>query len=93
MTMRAKIARAIEDSLNLMISDAIRNAGEGTGPYPSDWIDAADAVLDAMRDPTEGMTEAGMNAGPELDGDFFESETTAVWQAMIDEVLNEEPTP
>lgn len=58
------------------------------------------AVLQAIREPSEGMLEAGMDAswpGEEAvyddEHDSLESATRAGWHAMIDAALNECATP
>ncbi len=51
------------------------------------------AVLAAIREPSEGMKDAGSEAMLEHGVDIFldSRETVAMWQAMIDAALGETP--
>lgn len=87
MTMREKIARAI--CKDTFITDDLWEM----------YLSAADAVLDAMRDPTKEMVEAGgvelenaidTSTWSDCDGNRYSETTiisgyqTNIWQAMID---------
>lgn len=59
--------------------------------YTSDYTALARAAIEAMREPTEGMTNAAFNI--ELwDQPINEHCAQDVWQTMIDAAL-QEPTP
>ncbi|OAM78209.1 hypothetical protein [Devosia elaeis] len=79
MNMREKIAKALHD-FDYPKGDWHRlNSGQGS--YHQDkYRVKADAVLDALAEPTEGMLEAGV-LDVKADVSFFEVEET--YQAMI----------
>lgn len=70
MLMRERIARAIcrANCPASMSEDAKACQAEGAWDM---WLPEADAVLDAMREPTKEMLEAGMTAADDaLDSDY-----------------------
>lgn len=92
-TMREKMARRMADSFGLPYDGVPEDkhewlaiwqktgkiAGEANGPFKSDYRDMADAALDALMEPTEGMLrEAGMGATCSTEDIAF------MWVAMID---------
>jgi hypothetical protein len=97
--MKGRIARAIYDVENRWIA----------GNFPPDWkprpfeelqaheqrlhYDYADAVLKAMREPTEGMCRAGVDTGEVSNNEFYvrPSHMLGIWQAMIDAALTHTP--
>lgn len=80
MTMRERIARVAYDEAFPQVAWEI--AGDHRQQF---FLDQADAVLAAMREPTEAMVTAGYDVGYSPDplpcGD--------VWKAMIDAAISE----
>lgn len=72
--MVGKVARAI----------ARKNTGSGIN-WPS-FVEEARAAIEAMREPTEAMVDAGV-LDVKADVSFFDVNET--WQAMIDAALSE----
>ena len=58
--------------------------GRGT-QYWRDYVPDARAVLTAIRDPSEGMADAGSKAAA-----YHGEDGRPVWQAMIDAALSED---
>lgn len=77
-TMKERIARAICKDMTGDVHD-----------YEL-YRDTADAVLAAMREPTEEMVKAGDLPG--WDGDVTVDLSREVWQAMIDAAITEGKT-
>jgi len=75
-----KIANRNSDDMIERVARAI--AEQNHGSTWDEWIDEARAAIEAMREPTEAM----INAGDRTDHDV---EATMVWRAMIDEALGE----
>jgi hypothetical protein len=81
MTMREKIARAA--------CEAGHHASwpEGTSYTNRDeqraWFKIADAVLDALMEPTEGMVKAGVDADEQLEWAASDAAVPEVFKAMI----------
>lgn len=78
MTMREAMARAI--GIGIDIADPM----VGEVVEERDLFAAADAVLAAMREPTEAMVEAGQNAMPAAAGYDLPGDCPRVWHAMLD---------
>jgi hypothetical protein len=55
-----------------------------SGGKPFSWENAARAAIEALRQPTEEMIEAGDMV---LDSEYFSGEPVDVWRAMIDATL------
>ena len=95
MTMRDTIARAIADhrepesaTFREIFVMLLAKAGS---TQPADrmdtlFLDLADAVLAAMREPDEAMVEAGRDPFFDMDSEDVGSRPVlaAIWQAMID---------
>ena len=88
MTMIEKLARAV----------TVARALPGSKPGRTSDVDrrVARAVLTALREPDEGMVEAGMRAPvthPSADNTLSRHErvTTSIFQSMIDHILQEAP--
>ena len=79
MTMVERVAVAICRALG----DDPDREGERLTAYD----DAARAAIEAMRDPTPEMLEAGGRKGG-FDGYWVEDNTAAIWAAMIDTALD-----
>jgi hypothetical protein len=82
-SMREKIARALAaDAFQRQASDAEKRRGPSV--FLEGWwkhyLDTADAVLDALMEPTPAMIGVG-------EGEIFDS--VAMWQAMISAAKNE----
>lgn len=73
------------DSDEIETREHLRYAFPGAGHF--DLLAIARVVLTAIREPSEGMAAAGFHVSMEA-GEGFADET-AVWQAMIDGLLNE----
>ena len=56
--------------------------------YKAFWRAAARAAIEAMREPTEAMQEAGLIQMPPLASNELAHVTEPVWQAMIDAALS-----
>lgn len=78
--MREKIARAIREHHRTHVRQPART-NETRRTFHQGDKEAADAVLAAMREPTEAMLAAGLKADNERGGAVDELD---VWQAMID---------
>lgn len=83
MNMREKIARAVAATTHIT-------------PFERLWaseqrhlLETADLILDAMRDPTDAMTQAGEDAITYHPDDIIKNQADPCWQAMIDAALNE----
>jgi hypothetical protein len=79
MTMREKIAR-------IMISGNSPELWESLAPESKHfWLERADAVFDALAEPTEGMANAGANSirrfNPDYDRDY--DAAADLFKAMI----------
>lgn len=88
--MLERCARAAEDAL----ADAlVLLCQTGDGPYPHDFENVARAVLEALREPTPQMTEAGEyddNSPPGECGRYITEDMGAdVWRRMIDTALKD----
>lgn len=59
---------------------------QGSGDWQQ-FVEPAQAMLRALRDPSDGMLEAGSNGMPDW-GDL-----PAGWRAMIDHAIGEEAKP
>lgn len=80
----------IERACLLEIEHAVEYAEEsGMDPYLI-AKKVARAAVEAMREPTQAMREAGGSELP-LDEDFWEAASDC-WSAMIDSILNEKPS-
>lgn len=75
MTMREKIARAMDEKRKELIAQ----------PLARIWPDLADAALSAMREPTPQMAEAGCRATLPYD----EGDAARAYRAMIDAAIGE----
>jgi hypothetical protein len=83
-----------------MPTDAFTRAVEGLKEL--DWLSESSdrrraeivrAVLGAVREPTDPMDNAGVEAASNhFDGWVDEGQTRAVWQAMIDAILIRDPS-
>ena len=73
-----------------MIEKAARAIALDVGDSPDldwkDWVSEARAVLEAIREPSASMIEAGFHAREY--GMTIAEGSIATWQAMIDEILN-----
>jgi hypothetical protein len=78
--MREKIARALF-RIELPETATWESA---TGLMKDGFLAAADAVLDAMREPTDNMIEVGFDVS--LDGKEWGKQTDicGIWRAMLD---------
>ena len=88
MNMREKIARALAEEAGAPPWEEMQSR------WRACYLGNADAVLDAMREPDEGMLDAGTSAlWPPLPGAGWlpGSKSVEVWQAMINAAL--EPPP
>lgn len=88
MSMREKIARAIcapilweFDGHPLRETPAWEQQSEKDRQK---LLAIADAVLDAMRDPTDGMHKVGVEKDEELEWLQPDRAVTQIWEAMID---------
>lgn len=54
-----------------------------------DWLDAAKAVLETVREPSEGQIEVGIDLLTERGCNPLAGDAEAVWAAMIDAALSE----
>lgn len=72
--------------------DAFSEAGRRL-PRPMDaheqamWSAAVRAALEALREPSDAMVEAGLESGPMYD-DSIAYALPGIWQAMIDAALS-----
>ena len=91
-TMKERIARAIlkrrfyDCEPDMYGRDLERFFAEHEDGLMVEAQDEADAVLDAMREPTERMIEGGVTADH---GGTLGSRTIKCWQAMIDAAISE----
>lgn len=92
MNMREKIARALWDSREARMPKFTRRDPDDMDRTTGAWqivMDDADAVLEAMREPTEGMMAAAKGAlnlhdlRPDYASNSHEAATDC-WQVMID---------
>ena len=97
MTMKERIARALckasadtwrSPPYNQLHTDSLNNH----------WRHKAEAVLDALREPTEGMKDAGRYKMDDLGLSVFDGlypvdgdDAAGIWQAMIDAAKSETP--
>ena len=105
-TMRERIARAIdtvafENWKRRYDNEMARTGDEGEAKATADYWDErqsafrrADAVLAAMREPTEQMlVDAGVMSGYGVEDDelsYADHDHTEWWQAMIDAAISED---
>ncbi|APL94125.1 hypothetical protein [Sphingobium indicum] len=98
MSMAEKVARLIAEELGDNYDSAFENKSEWTQsrggepfrninmPYKGEYLEAARAVLKALREPTPAMVEAVERAA-RLGGIWS---AKSAWQAMIDAALDGE---
>lgn len=60
-------------------------------PTQADWDECARAALQAMREPTEAMLEAGLDSGfwGSIEGSDADATESKCWRAMIEAALSE----
>lgn len=96
-----RVARAIATELGADLDTAFADKTEWTNmrgtdaagrwrdinePFKSDYLAAARAAIEAMREPTGGMLKAGFK---NTLNDAFDTEVSYIWQAMIDAALGD----
>ena len=93
MTMLEKVAKALyahNSSLSNISSPSWDDAKIVAFNFESYWIEAARAAINAMREPSTEMLDAGWNAAwPE--GSKFTRPPLYVWEDMISAALDEPP--
>lgn len=101
MKMRERMARAMMDN-ELGDGSFDEAAWRGAEAERQVWLSHADAALDAMREPTEAMCDAGVdridantrcdvsNSWLSVDVEIDDEAPQECWQAMIDAARNEE---
>jgi len=97
-----RVARAIATELGANLDTAFADKTEWTNmrgtdaagrwrdinePFKSDYLAAARAAIQAMREPSDGMVEAGWRAKEY--GMTLEESVAATWPAMITAALGE----
>ena len=92
MPMRERIARAAYASHFHCSEDEWSNGGLPPSSRER-YLRIADAVLAAMREPTEAMLDAACEVGPDTPyGGFGCDDATTIFQAMIDAAISEGKT-
>jgi len=73
---------------------AIATVGDGNDEGWRNYLPEARAALLAIREPDEGMQNAGVEAASNIFGGWAdEGQVIAYHHAMIDAILNQEPRP
>ncbi len=70
-----------QSDFNMLSWSALSEEGK------DEWRSDARAVIEAMREPTNSMMEAGSFAMPIVEGYSMPDDEKNVWQAMIDAAL------
>lgn len=79
--MREKIARAMYERIMVRVSHGARSQVDDVWvnqkpEYQADWLAAADAALDALLEPTEGMRSAAKF-------DYGHDAPCGAWESMV----------
>lgn len=84
-----KVARAIVGAMYHPQPDMSGDIWKAVSPrHRRDATDAARAAIEAMREPTEAMKDAGSYFDHDGDGGISAYEAADVWSGMIDAALN-----
>lgn len=83
-----QVARAIAKAQGFDGDQLLDFAGDWPDNFEFDWVELAKAAIQAMREPTEAMIEAGRYV-EDGSGDYSIGKDPAinVWQFMIDAAL------
>lgn len=92
-TMKERLARAMCDGNWDAKNFNETPSGETPEEQREYWIGKAEAVLDALYEPSEGMLAAGCEIGPDTNmGPFDYDSALDVFKAMIDHIRSEDKT-
>lgn len=99
MSMIERVARAISQHVGPFAFDDLprdrpemknrQRAGEDVFDTQAEMLETARAAIEAMREPSEAMFEAGGEAPLNMDRDVGRGPAGRVWSGMIDAALSE----
>lgn len=89
MTMREKIARAMEAAADNWLAGEAKDGMRWNGMADVPLEILADAALSAMREPSDAMVEAGCDCGENIGFEIAISECRTICRAMIDAAIQE----
>lgn len=88
MEMVEKVARAIAAEMGTDWGGPLGESDLSFLPYKARYMSMARAAIEAMREPTEAMKEAGFQAGHLGDGEWEYADPESAYTAMIDAALS-----